>query len=133
MMSKTSLVARKSAVAERLTSCVTIAWRLLDLAAPAVLGDGDGLVERLFQQRGEILGSARPTSPDCRIGPWRNVYAGVACHSRPRSPPSFQAALVASILSAWSSKLRPLVEWRALPPVQFLPAADDRIDVNQGR
>src|SRR5205814_5638900 len=33
-----------------------------DLAASAVLGHGDGLVEGLFEQRGEMLGSARPAS-----------------------------------------------------------------------
>src|SRR5271163_1003797 len=54
-MSRRILSARKSAVAERLTS-----WA--DLTASAVLGDGDGLVEGLFEQRGEILGSARPPS-----------------------------------------------------------------------
>ena len=54
-MSSSILMARQSALADWLTSCVMMAWRLLIFLTPAILGDDDRLVQRLAQQRRQVL------------------------------------------------------------------------------
>jgi hypothetical protein len=64
----------KSAVAERLTSCVMIAWRLLTLRRPpfsvTVTGSLSASSSSVVNSRRRTVGLA-----DRRIGPWRNGSA----------------------------------------------------------
>src|SRR5689334_15718374 len=50
-MSSRIFIARQSAVAERLTSCLIDRLAHRDPSAPAILGDDDALVQRFAEQR----------------------------------------------------------------------------------
>src|SRR5439155_26456671 len=54
-----------------------------DLATPTVLGDDDGLVQRLAQQRRKVLGAGGPAS---RIAGLALSASGLCTQNPPRSP-----------------------------------------------
>src|SRR5437764_8833461 len=61
-LSKRSLIGTKVGGSRAIDELGGNRLAFADLAASAVLGHGDGLVEGLFEQHIEILGSARPAS-----------------------------------------------------------------------
>ena len=110
-------MAFKSALADLLTSWVTIASRLVIFLRRAILGDDDRARSAPCSARSTGSSLRAAGRAGCRTGPLEPGVARRFAVAHLVIAPRRQAASAASASRARSSKLRPLAAWRALPPV----------------